>query len=101
MPQTEQIPRVEITQWMFGIVQDQREAEAQYDSNKFNNIDLTSMIEESTRGSKQRTNSTGSSSSARTSKPNSECSESPYEKKRSARFSENSESGGDTMDVSI
>lgn len=51
------------------------------------------MIEESTRGSKERTNSTGSSGSTRTSKTNSECSDSSFEKKRMARFSENSDGG--------
>jgi hypothetical protein len=82
---------------MFGLVQAQREAEDHYNSTKFNHIDLTSMIEESTRGSKERTNSTGSSGSSRISKTNSECSDSPFEKKRITRFSENSD-GGEAFD---
>ena len=99
MPQTEIISPAEITEWMFGLVQAQREAEDHYNSTKFNHIDLTSMIEESTRGSKERTNSTGSSGSSRISKTNSECSDSPFEKKRMTRFSENSD-GGEAFDVS-
>ena len=93
MPKTESVPHTEITEWIFGLVQAQREADDQYNSIRFNNIDLTSMIEESTRGLKERTNSTGSSGSTRTSKTNSECSDSSFEKKRMARFSENSDGG--------
>ena len=100
MPQTESVPHSEITEWMFGLVQAQREADDHYNSIRFNNIDLTSMIEESTRGLKERTNSTGSSGSTRTSKANSECSDSSFEKKRMARFSENSD-GGDAVDVRL
>ena len=100
MPKTESVPHTEITEWIFGLVQAQREADDQYNSIRFNNIDLTSMIEESTRGLKERTNSTGSSGSTRTSKANSECSDSSFEKKRMARFSENSD-GGDAVDVRL
>jgi len=94
LPQTSTIPQPEITTWMFGLVQAQREAEDHYNSTKFSNIDLNSIIEQTTRTSKERTNSTGSSGSSRISKNNSECSDSSYDKKRvNRRISENSDGG--------
>ena len=95
LPQTSTIPQPEITTWMFGLVQAQREAEDHYNSTKFSNIDLNSIIEQTTRAPKERTNSTGSSGSSRISKNNSECSETSLgEKKRvNRRISENSDSG--------
>lgn len=98
LPQSSTIAPTEITDWMFGLVQAQKEAEDNYNLNKFSQIDLTSMIEQTTRVTKERTNSTGSSSSTRLSKNNSECSDSSFEKRRVARFSENSD-GGDGFDV--
>ena len=99
MPQTEIISPTEVTEWMFALVQAKREAEDQYNSTKFNHIDLTSMIEECALGAKERTNSTGSSGSSKISKTNSECSESSFEKKRKTHLSENSDYG-DNFDVS-
>ena len=98
LPQSSTIAPTEITDWMFGLVQAQKEAEDNYNLNKFSQIDLTSMIEQTTRVTKERTNSTGSSSSTRLSKNNSECSDSSFEKRRVSRFSENSD-GGDGFDV--
>ena len=98
MPQTSGILQAEISDWMFGLVQAQREVDDHYNSTKFSNIDLTSMIEQSIRGPKERTNSTGSSGSSRMSKNNSESSELAFEKKRVARCSENSD-GGDGFEV--
>ena len=101
LPQTSSIPQPEITTWMFGLVQAQREAEDHYNSTKFSNIDLNSIIEQTTRASKERTNSTGSSGSSRISKNNSECSDSSYDKKRvNRRISENSD-GGEAFAVSF
>ena len=101
LPQTSTIPQPEITTWMFGLVQAQREAEDHYNSTKFSNIDLNSIIEQTTKAPKERTNSTGSSGSSRMSKNNSECSDTSYEKKRvNRRISENSD-GGEAFAVSI
>ena len=99
IPQTSGVLQTEISDWMFGLVQAQREADDHYNSTKFSNLDITSMIEQTIRGPKERTNSTGSSGSSRLSKTNSDCSESAFDKKRIARFSENSD-GGDAFDVS-
>ena len=100
MPETSNIPSAELTEWMFGLVKTKKEAEDHYNSTKFSHIDLTSLIEQSTRGTKERKNSTGSSGSSRITKDNSEFSDSSLEKKRTSRFSENSD-GGDGYDVSL
>lgn len=97
MPETSNIPSAELTEWMFGLVKTKKEAEDHYNSTKFSHIDLTSLIEQSTRGNKERKNSTGSSGSSRITKDNSEFSDSSLEKKRTSRFSENSD-GGDGYD---
>jgi len=94
MPDTNSIQPAEVSEWMFGLVQAQKEAEDHYNSTKFSHIDLNSLIEQSTRVTKERTNSTGSSGSSRTTKDNSECADSSLEKKRTARFSENSDEDG-------